>query len=120
MKRITKIIGLLLLIVFLALVLTGCSVNSHFVKVKYRDDPVNLSDSRWDKIADKESTLVDGAWYDVTNEYMIINLSGTYYHYCSLPSSVWSSFETASSFGSYYNSNIKGKYDCRVNPVPDY
>ncbi|MBT3705074.1 KTSC domain-containing protein [Candidatus Peregrinibacteria bacterium] len=51
---------------------------------------------------------------------MVINLNGTYYHYCGMPSSAWSSFERADSFGTYYNKYIEGDYDCRYNYVPTY
>lgn len=118
--KILKFICVVFLAGFFAVALTGCNANSHFVKVKYRDDAVNISDPRWDKLINKESTFVDGAWYDVANEYMIINLNGTYYHYCGLPTSIWAQFNNASSYGSYYNQNIKGNYDCRIYRVPSY
>lgn len=91
-----------------------------YVVVKYKNTPVDINHQRWDKLNTSKSSFVNGAWYDSQNKYMIINLSGTNYHYCGLPSSIWSSFKLASSFGTYYNSNIKGKYDCRVNPIPSY
>lgn len=91
-----------------------------YISVKYRNSSVDINHSRWEKIDTSSSSFVNGAWYDSQNRYMIINLNGTYYHYCGLPLSAWSSFKSASSFGSHFNSNIKGRYDCRVNPVPDY
>jgi hypothetical protein len=120
MKKFLKFISVALLAVFFAIVLTGCTTTSNYITVKYRDDQVDIANSRWEKLDTTGSSIVNGSWYDSQNKYMIINLSGTYYHYCSLPPSTWSSFKKASSFGSYYNSNIKGKYDCRVNPVPNY
>ena len=64
--------------------------------------------------------MVRGAWYDDENQYMVINLNGTYYHYCGMPESVWNTYEKANSFGSSYNAYIKGNYDCRDNYVPQY
>lgn len=96
------------------------SHTSNYVVVKYRNTPVDINHQRWEKLNTSKSSFVNGAWYDSQNKYMIINLSGTNYHYCGLSSSTWSSFKSASSFGTYFNSYIKGKYDCRVNPVPGY
>ncbi|MGI5841250.1 MAG: KTSC domain-containing protein [Patescibacteria group bacterium] len=93
---------------------------TNYINVQYRNDPVDINHSRWEKVHTSKSSFVNGVWYDSQNKYMIINLNGKYYHYCGLPSSAWSSFKQASSFGTYYNSNIKGNYDCRINPVPSY
>lgn len=93
---------------------------SDYVYVKYRAGRVDIAHPRWEYLNTNRSSWVRGAWYDKNNQYMIINLKGTYYHYCSMPQSSWRSFKNASSFGSHYNAYIKGKYDCRVNPVPKY
>lgn len=66
------------------------------------------------------SSFVNGLWYDQSNQYMIILLNSTYYHYCRLPLSEWRSFKSADSFGTYYNQRIKGNYDCRQGYVPSY
>jgi len=92
----------------------------NYVTVKYRDGDVDVANPRFEYLDTSTSSFVQGAWYDFSEQYMIINLNGTNYHYCSLPSSVWQEFMTAESFGSYYNSDIKGYYDCRENPVPNY
>ena len=42
------------------------------------------------------------------------------YHYCGMPSSAWRNFSSASSLYSAYQDDIKGNFDCRVNPVPRY
>ena len=93
--------------------------NSGYVNVKYRDDKVNVSTSKFESL-DKSDSTVKGAWYDRSNEYLVIKLSGTYYHYCGMPSSAWSGFRSASSLYGYYQDDIKGQFDCRVNPVPSY
>jgi KTSC domain len=56
---------------------------------------------------------------------MLINLKGTYYHYCELPASTFDALMTASSMGQFYNQNIKGSgsdglFDCRTHKVPKY
>lgn len=118
------------------LLIAGCSANSpikngldtshesahsaNFLAVKYRNDPVDVGSQLFDSLDTSKSSWIENAWYDTKNEYMIINLSGTNYHYCGLPSHIWLSFKEADSFGSYFNSNIKEKYDCRTGTVPVY
>ena len=97
--------------------------NSHYpnyVTIKYRDDSVDIAHSRFEYLDTSKSSFVKGAWYDKGNEYMVIKLKETYYHYCGMPKSAWTSFNGSSSFGSQYTANIKGKYDCRINYVPQY
>lgn len=133
-----KSIVIVVILLFSSLLLSGCTDTnnsnqylpqqkqedtnrvSNYISVKYRNTPVDINHQRWEKLNTSKSSFVNGAWYDSQNKYMIINLSGTNYHYCGLPSSIWSSFKSASSFGTYFNSKIKGNYDCRINPVPDY
>ena len=66
------------------------------------------------------SSLVQRVCYDARERYMIINLSGTYYHYCEIPQKAVSGLLGADSMGRHYNAFIKGNYDCRVNRVPAY
>ncbi len=96
------------------------SYASKYVSIKYRDGRVDIANPMFEYFDTKKSSFVRGAWYDKDNKYMIINLSGTNYQYCSLSKRVWDSFKNTSSFGSYYNSSIKGKYDCRLYSAPEY
>jgi hypothetical protein len=82
--------------------------------------PVDVADPRFVYLDGGSSSFVDGAFYDADNGYMIISLNGTAYHYCGLPTGVWSTFTTASSLGSFYNTQIKGHFDCRTGTVPQY
>ncbi len=95
------------------------SPGSGYVKVKYRDDKVDVTSSNFTALNRSDATVKD-AWYDSNNEYMIIKLSSTYYHYCGMPSDAWRDFSSASSLYSAYQNDIKGNFDCRVNPVPSY
>jgi hypothetical protein len=70
------------------------------------------------------SSLVERVCYDSANEYMLIKLNGTYYHYCEIPGGKVRELLTADSIGTYYAQNIKGSgstgpYDCRTRKVPD-
>jgi hypothetical protein len=50
---------------------------------------------------------------------MLINLSGTYCHYCAIDDGTVSALLAAGSMGRFYNASIKGNFDCRVNRVPN-
>jgi len=91
-----------------------------WVTVKYRGTPVDVADPRFVNLGFTDSSLVDAAFYDAANRYMIAVLNGTAYHYCGVPPGVWSGFASAGSLGTYYRSRIKGGFDCRTGFVPGY
>lgn len=124
-KNHIKIISLiavpfLLLGIFLGQGLYNWLTGANYVDIKYRDNNVNVADSRFEHLDTSNSSFIRDAWYDSSNQYMVIDLNGTKYHYCEMPEQAWSSFKRAQSFGSHYNNKIKGNYDCRINRVPDY
>jgi hypothetical protein len=91
-----------------------------WITVEYRSTPVDVGHPRFEQLNRTDSSLVQEAWYDSENGYMIIDLNGSTYHYCRIPQSTWSDFTTAASLGSHYNQHIKGAFDCRNGGVPDY
>jgi len=90
------------------------------IYVKYRDTPVNIDNGHFKHLALKSSSFVNNMYYDKGNSYLLVQLRSTYYHYCSIPQNVINIWTNAKSLGRFYNNNIKGNYDCRVNPVPRY
>ena len=116
--------------IYVLLLLAGCaSSNSaesqeqwtpNYVNVEYRADPVDIAAPYFEPLGRSDSSVVEGAWFDSENEYLVINLQGTVYHYCGIGSSTWSSLKSAESMGSYFQDSIKGNFDCRVFPVPVY
>lgn len=66
------------------------------------------------------SSLIKRLCYDPKESYVIVNLTGTYYHYCEVPTGIVASWYQADSMGRYYNARIKGQYDCRVYRMPLY
>lgn len=108
--HVRKVKTLLLITLVSVILVTGCDKT---VDVKYVDEPVDLSNFEY--LDTSESSFVNGAWYDSWDDEMVIMLEGTYYQYCYLPEEVWKDFKSASSFGSFYNSSIKGSYDCSEN-----
>lgn len=99
---------------------TAAAHSPRTVTVRYRTDPVDIAHPAFEYLDTTGSSLVRGAWYDGATGYMVINLNGTYYHYCSMPGSEWLAFKAATSFGSHYNATIKGRYGCQGVAVPDY
>ena len=71
------------------------------------------------------SSFVRRVCYDEKNNYMVIQLNNTYYHYCEIDQGTVDSLLAAHSMGRYYQSNIKGSgldgpFDCRTHRVPKY
>ena len=71
------------------------------------------------------SSLVGRVCYDAAQQYMVILLKGTYYHYCEIGQATVDKFLGAESMGRYFNANIRGSgsdgpFDCRTHRVPEY
>lgn len=92
----------------------------YWLTIKYRSDSVDVAEPRFVYLDGGSSSLVDAAFYDAENKYMIVSLKRGAYHYCGVLSSVWSAFTAAPSLGSFYNTQIKGRFDCRTGIVPEY
>lgn len=95
---------------------------SETVEVKYRG-PVDLKPFTCTDVS--RSSFIQRVCYDKAQSYMLIDLRGTYYHYCELPAATFDAFVTAGSMGQFYNQNIKGTgsdgpFDCRTHRVPNY
>jgi hypothetical protein len=103
-----------LVVAFVALTsqATGETVN-----VKYRGE-VNLAPFACTEIT--RSSFVNRICYDGSNSYMLINLNGTYYHYCDIDGETVTGLLHADSIGRFFNANIKGQFDCRTHHVPNY
>ena len=100
------------------LALGACgAVQAETVNVKYRG-PVDLAPFQCESVS--KSSLVTRICYDRKEQYMVIGLQGTYYHYCQIDSGTVAGLRSADSMGRYFNARIKGNFDCRVNRVPTY
>jgi hypothetical protein len=100
-----------------ALVLATAPLASETVDVKYRGS-VDLRQFSCTDV--NRSSFINRVCYDRPNEYMLISLNGTYYHYCEIDSGTIESLMSAESMGRYYNASIKGRFDCRTRRVPAY
>jgi KTSC domain len=103
----------------MAIAVSICSsaVRAESVYVKYRGE-VDLRFFDCTDIA--RSSFIRTVCYDRRNEYMLISLNGTFYHYCEIDAGTVSSLLSAPSMGRFYNASIKGQFDCRVHRVPEY
>jgi hypothetical protein len=84
--------------------------------VKYRG-PVELAPFA---CTDTKSSFVHRVCFDKSNSYMLIKLKDTWYHYCGIPEATIGSLIKAESVGRFYNAQVKGQFDCRTTPVPQY
>ena len=87
------------------------------VTVKYRG-PVSLAPFKCDAIT--RSSFIERVCYDAANSYMLIDLTGRWYHYCEIDPGTVSSLMAADFTGRFYNQSIKGRFDCRTHLVPEY
>ena len=99
------------------LLLTSGLSSADIVIVKYRG-PVDLTPFACESVT--RSSFIQRVCYDSSEQYMLISLSGIYYHYCEIPAVTVNQLLNAESMGKYYNSAIKGRFDCRVNRMPAY
>jgi hypothetical protein len=109
MRRLATAVALLLL--------TLGSAGAETVCVKYGScldlAPFNCTNT-------PQSSFVRRVCYDPNNSYMLIQLNTVWYHYCGIDSATVSQLLSAPSVGHYYNQAIKGRFDCRLTPPPQY
>ena len=103
-------------------ILITAPVASETVDVKYRG-PVDLSPFTCTDTP--RSSFIQRVCYDKAQSYMLVNLRGTYYHYCEMPTETFNAFLTAPSMGQFFNQKIKGtgsdgRFDCRTHRLPHY
>jgi hypothetical protein len=79
---------------------------------------VNLAPFRCERIAG--SNLIKRICYDEREQYLLLNVAGTYLDYCGVRYATVSELESADSLGRYFNAHIDGYFDCSVNRVPKY
>ncbi len=84
------------------------------VDVRYHG-PVNLAGY---SCALPSSSFVGRVCYDARNRYMVIQLSGTYYHYCGIDGGTVSRMLAADSVGRFYSTQVRGRFDCRITMPP--
>lgn len=98
----------------LGLLFVGATVSAgvlaETVNVKYQ----GLVDLEPFTCTDTVSSFVHRICYQSEQNYLVVLLDQTYYHYCRIPSQVVSQWLNADSKGRFYNGSIKGNFDCRL------
>lgn len=106
--------------VALVLALASWIAAAETVNVKYHL-PVALDAFACTNVA--ENSDVTRVCYDTAEQYMVIRLKTTYYHYCTIDSATVQGLLKASSKRQYFESRIRGTgsdgpFDCRTHPIP--
>lgn len=71
-----------------------------------------------EEVNTSNSTFIEAAHYyscDGNTGYLIVKIKDYEYIYADMPIAVWKGFKSSSSFGTFYNLNIRNKYQLRVN-----
>lgn len=91
-----------------ALAAAAAAATAETVQVKYIG-PVNLAgfDCR-----NHDSSFVWRTCHQLSKQFAVVSLKGTYYGYCSIPASTVRQWRASSSLGRFYNQRIKGRYRC--------
>ncbi len=113
---------IIMTVMLVALSLLPKAATAEMVNVKYQG-PVDLTPFDCEFVS--RSSLIKRVCYDAANQYMIIKLRRTYYHYCEIDVGTVAALRAAESMGRYYSANIKGSgqdgpFDCRTHRVPNY
>lgn len=92
------------------------------VHVKYRG-LVDLAPFVCEEVT--RSSFIRRVCYDRNNQYMVILLNSTYYHYCEIDERTVRSLMQAVSMGKFFNTYIlgdgtDGPFDCRTHRIPGY
>jgi hypothetical protein len=92
-------------------VMLFAEVRSETVDVEYRG-PVDLK--TFECRDTPRSSFIPCVCHDKPQGYMIINLKGTYYHYCELPPATSDSLMGASSMGQFFK---QSRVRARMGPM---
>lgn len=104
----------------LALALSSPFALAETVDVKYHGR-VALDSFACTEVSEKSD--VARVCYDAAEQYMVIRLKTTYYHYCSIDRATVQGLLAAGSKRAFFESRIRGSgsdgpFDCRTHPIP--
>jgi hypothetical protein len=97
-----------------ALALAPMGASAETVFVKYHGEV----DLKGFNCVEQPSSLVWRTCWKLSDRYLLVNLKGTWYHYCRMPPETVAAWRSSPSLGRYYLANIKGNYDCRQGGTP--
>ena len=90
--------------------MTSCAAGAETVVVKYAG-PVDLAPFRCEWTP--RSSFIRRLCHDPKRSYVVVNLAGVYYHYCSVPPTFVEAWLASDSVGRFYHARVKGQYSCR-------
>jgi hypothetical protein len=90
------------------------------IDVKFHDDSVNVDNGNFVEMDLISSSLVKEIFYDESNQYLLVRVKNTFYHYCNIPQKYIHDWIHASSLGRYYTDIIKGDFGCIGKSIPYY
>jgi hypothetical protein len=108
----------LFLVVQVVLLLAISPAYAEKVHIKYRDDDVDLGGFECHDVT--KGAEVRRICYDKANDYLVLRLQNTYYHYCEIDEATVGGLQSADSPDDYYHASIRGQFDCRTHRVPKY
>lgn len=94
-----------------ALVAVSGAAMADRVYVKSRGE-VDLAPFQCESIPARNSPNVRRICYDADRQYVLVSLSGVWYHYCGVPPATVSEWRRSSSKGRFYNDHIRSGFDC--------
>lgn len=101
---------------FLSIGLQGV-IHAETVTVKYRG-PVNLTTFQCESF--NKNINVNRVCYDPREQYMVIGLERTYYHYCAIDAQTVSALKKSPVMDQYFKTVIRGNFACKDRKVPEY
>ncbi len=107
-------------VILFILLLIPLSLSARTIFVKYRDTPVDVDNGHFEELRLKPSSLVKEMFYDENGNYLLVSLKNTFYHYCGINKQIIITWVNSDSLGRFYLNNIKGNFDCRIYPIPEY
>ena len=110
--------GVLVVLILLGVPSSGLA--EQWKVIKYRDTPVDVDKPYFENLDTTKSSFVRSAWYNARSMYLVIELSEAAYHYYGVDTTTWKTFKSSESFGKSYQVLLKGRFHCRLNPVPTY
>ena len=107
-------VGVFVLSLLVVLAFAGAGA-AETVDVKYRG-VVPLD--RFTCSSIERSSFIRRVCYDGADAYMVVRLNDTYYHYCDIDKATVDAFLSAESMGRFFDSSIRGHFDCRTGHIP--
>lgn len=106
---------MLTMCICLTLLLLATKASAESVFVKYRG-VVNLKSFN---CTETQSSVVHRICYQENSRYLIVQLGEIYYHYCRIAGPIVNEWLSAEPKGQFYNTRVKGNFDCRLGGVPE-